>query len=249
MEPEKKRERGRDIGKTGATVAENVKRLRGGHTSLRDLELKLDRLGVKISASGLQKIEAGTRRVDADEIMGLAVALGVNANTLLLPDDSSLNDVSSNVTAAPEVVTGEEVWGWGNGFNRLSNQGIFLRLSEGLEMRNVNDVSQRVDSMLLDTLMFMPDEGDEDALRKLIFSAYHHAKNLKDEEVLSLWHVDANGKATEVGSLPQTVGNISAWMNRIKKTVVGIATNSAESAVSRDDVLRALGDKVDGNDS
>lgn len=248
MESEKKRERGRDIGKTGATVAENVKRLRGGHTSLRELETKLEGLGVKISASGLQKIEAGTRRVDADEIVALAIALGVNPNSLLMPDDSSQNEVAEKITAAPENLSGEDAWAWANGYSRLRNQGIFLRLNEGLEMRNVTEVSQQVDSMLLDTLLFMPDEGDEDALRKLTFSAYHHARHLKENELLSLWHVDAEGRATEVSALPQVGGNIAAWMERVRRTVVAIATKSAESAVASDEIQRHLKERSNGND-
>lgn len=253
MEPEKKRERGRDIGKTGATVAENVKRLREMRTnSLRELETKLDNLGVKISASGLQKIEAGTRRVDTDELMALAIALDVNPNVLLLPDENSQNDVSANVTAAPAEVSGETIWDWANGYRVLNNQSPFLTglSKEGRGVLNrAHEVSQRADDALFETELLMPDEGQEEAeIRRMVFRAYYHARNLQDGEILSLWHVSAEGNAAEAGSLPSTFGNTRLWVEKIKKTIVGIAAKSIEASVTRDDVLRALKDEPNGDD-
>ena len=251
MDTEKSRARGRDIGKTGATVAANVKRLRSEHTSLRELEAKLESLGVKISASGLQKIEAGTRRVDTDELMALSIALNVNPNALLLPDDASYDDVSDKVTAADGQVTGDEVWDWANGFRMLSTQSP-LRMLKGLHdgpMSDVVDILELANAAHFDTALVSPDVGDEaDYERRMTFQAHYHAKNLKKDEVLSLWRINAEGQAAEVFGLPYWPDHPRLWISRIKKTVLGIATNSTEATMVRDDLQRALKDPSDGND-
>jgi transcriptional regulator with XRE-family HTH domain len=73
-----------DLGVTGQTVAENVKFFRLQRAmSLRDLEAKLREVGWPILASGLMKIEKGTRRVDVDDLAALALAFGVRPNDLL----------------------------------------------------------------------------------------------------------------------------------------------------------------------
>lgn len=114
MADEKKRLRGHEIGPTGQCVARNLRRLRGT-TSLRELQDKLREVGHEISASGLQKIEAGARRVDVDDLLALAVALDVNPTALLFPRTDS----------EPLEVTGarfkdfRDVWEWAMGQNSL----------------------------------------------------------------------------------------------------------------------------------
>lgn len=98
------------MGPTGEAVARNLKRLRGSLT-LRELQQKLRDVGHEISASGLQKIEAGVRRVDVDDLMALAIALGVNPNALLFPWSS---DEPLEVTGAKlgDLVS---MWDWAEG--------------------------------------------------------------------------------------------------------------------------------------
>ncbi|MBP2398657.1 helix-turn-helix domain-containing protein [Glutamicibacter protophormiae] len=259
MEPEKKRERGRDIGKTGATVAANIKRYRSDRVSLRELEDRLEKLGVKISASGLQKIEAGTRRVDADELMALAVALNVNPNALLFPANSPSDDMSEQVTAAPKGQTEGEIWEWANGLRLLDNQEPLKELyfPPGAEAHARNDdplhsahkVMRKADTELENTIMLFPlgDDGYE-AEQRLMFQAHYHAMNLKDDESLSLWHINGEGQATEVASLPYLGGHMNLWVARIKETILGIATKSVEASLVREDLKKALKDSADGND-
>ena len=45
-----------------------------------------------------------------------------------------------------------------------------------------------------------------------------------------------------VGSLPSIFGNTGLWVERTKKTIVGIAVRSIEASVTCDDVLRARRD-------
>ncbi|MDQ0030880.1 helix-turn-helix domain-containing protein [Arthrobacter bambusae] len=107
MAEDKQRVRGHDLGPTGEAVARNLKRLRGGWT-LRALQQRLKDVDHEISASGLQKIEAGARRVDVDDLVALAVVLGVNPNALLFPSSA---EGPVEVTGA-KVGNLQKVWGW-----------------------------------------------------------------------------------------------------------------------------------------
>jgi len=86
-----------------STVARNVAELREqrGHT-VRSLAAVLDeRLGRKILASGITKIENHARGVDVGDLVALAIALGVNPNRLLLPvDDEGQERTSRNQGSA-----------------------------------------------------------------------------------------------------------------------------------------------------
>lgn len=103
----------RDMGtETDATTAANVAELRDArkHT-VRTLSALLDELGHPLLPSGITKIEQGQRRVDAGDLVALAVALGVNPNRLLLPaSDAGEVTLTPAVTAQPF-----QVWGWAQG--------------------------------------------------------------------------------------------------------------------------------------
>jgi len=116
MADEKKRLRGNEIGPTGQTVAANLKRLRGG-ISLRELQERLRSGGHEISASGLQKIEAGVRRVDVDDLLALAVALEVTPNSLLFPPHADAREAHLTGAAAP--VPSVAAWLWADGHEPL----------------------------------------------------------------------------------------------------------------------------------
>ncbi|MBT8162727.1 MULTISPECIES: helix-turn-helix domain-containing protein [Arthrobacter] len=108
--------RGHDIGPTGKTVARNLKRLRGNIT-LRELQQRLRGVGHEISASGIQKIEAGVRRVDVDDLVALAVVLGVNPNALLFP--KSLDEPVAVTGADPADLM--KVWEWADGITPIDS--------------------------------------------------------------------------------------------------------------------------------
>jgi len=107
------------LGPTGETVRANVKRLRDarnlGFTKLARI---LEEIGRPIPELGLRRIESGARRVDADDLVALAVALGVSPITLLMPE--------ADMKDSPVTITGEElelhasrVWAWLNGSDTL----------------------------------------------------------------------------------------------------------------------------------
>lgn len=72
---------------TGKTVADNVRRIRDEIRgwSTYELSRKLSAAGRPIAPSALAKVERGERRVDAGDLMALAVALEVHPSALLFP--------------------------------------------------------------------------------------------------------------------------------------------------------------------
>jgi transcriptional regulator with XRE-family HTH domain len=112
MKQEIIRERGYDLGPTGQTVAANLRRLRGA-VPLRSVENRLEKIGRRITASALQKIEAGKRRVDADELTALAFVLRTTPNNLLLPDTAEQGRMVE-VTGIGEV-DAANLWEWAHG--------------------------------------------------------------------------------------------------------------------------------------
>jgi transcriptional regulator with XRE-family HTH domain len=73
-------------GPTADTVGANVKRLREERNlGLRALAGRLADAGRPLTHTALDKIERGTRRVDVDDLMALAITLGVSPLRLLMP--------------------------------------------------------------------------------------------------------------------------------------------------------------------
>lgn len=102
------------LGPTGETVRRNVIRLRGG-MQYKELAERLVQIGRPIPALGLRRIEAGERRVDADDLVALAVAFGVSPLTLLLPADGAF-ELASPMTGVPDrEVAHNTQWAWALG--------------------------------------------------------------------------------------------------------------------------------------
>ncbi|MEV4059714.1 helix-turn-helix domain-containing protein [Nonomuraea dietziae] len=74
-----------EIGKIGEHVAQTVSRLRRARGwEQRELAERVTFAGRPMSASVVSKIESGARRVDVDDLVGLAAGLEVNPALLLL---------------------------------------------------------------------------------------------------------------------------------------------------------------------
>jgi transcriptional regulator with XRE-family HTH domain len=97
------------IDSTGKTVAWNIRRLRG-RMPYTELAEKLEELKRPIPTLGLRKIESGGRRVDADDLVALALALGVSPNSLLMPRCNADDPVA--VTGVDGDVTARRLWLW-----------------------------------------------------------------------------------------------------------------------------------------
>lgn len=99
------------LGPTAVAVAANVRRLRIKRgLAYTELSERLQKTGRNIPTWGLRKIESGGRRVDSDDLVALAVALGVSPATLLMPDTAH-----SEAWTGPtdlNVCTCEQLWNW-----------------------------------------------------------------------------------------------------------------------------------------
>jgi transcriptional regulator with XRE-family HTH domain len=105
--------RGYEPGPTAQRIRANLNQLRDQRRiSLRALSKRLDRLGHPLLASGLSKIEMGTRRADVDDLVAIAIALDVAPNRLLLVGTAG----EEKLELAPEAQASERiVWLWATG--------------------------------------------------------------------------------------------------------------------------------------
>jgi transcriptional regulator with XRE-family HTH domain len=96
-----------------ARLAENVRALRKERGfDLADVAEKMAQFGRPLSLNGVSKIERGKRGVDVDELVALALALGVTPNRLLLTPDAG----EQPVTLAPDLAVSERAaWQWATG--------------------------------------------------------------------------------------------------------------------------------------
>lgn len=103
------------LGPVGEVVCQNVKILREEQNlSLAALSRRLTELaGRTIPTLGLSRIENGERRVDADDLVALAAALGVSPVTLLLPreDPGKPVPLAENLAAPSWQIA----WRWMHG--------------------------------------------------------------------------------------------------------------------------------------
>jgi transcriptional regulator with XRE-family HTH domain len=104
-------------GPTSERVAANLRRIRRQREmTTAQLSRRLAELGQPIQDTGITKIEKGERRVDVDDLMALALALGVTPNALLLPHMELAGLISYEGPLAPrQNARAEEMWAWATG--------------------------------------------------------------------------------------------------------------------------------------
>lgn len=84
------------------------------------LSRELERRGHPIPPLGLRRIESGERRVDVDDLMALALSLGVNPHALLLPSLKG-SEIPGPVTGADQrSVSSRQAWDWAVGLRPLT---------------------------------------------------------------------------------------------------------------------------------
>lgn len=108
------------IGPTGQRVATNVEDLRQAR-GLKQHQLagRMQDHGRAVHATVVSKIEQLTRRVDVDDLVTLALALGVTPNRLLLPD--AADEASLQLTVDLEVPA-SDAWQWARGLKPLASE-------------------------------------------------------------------------------------------------------------------------------
>lgn len=132
----------RVTGPSGTHVASNVRRLRAAlGWSTYKVSTMLKESGRPIAASSITNIEAGRRRVDADDLVALAVVFDVNPSALLFP----LGDTGTIELTGGGSVAATTVWEWADGERPLrlaedtaeqtEQQARFLRLARPASRR------------------------------------------------------------------------------------------------------------------
>ena len=100
-------------GPVGARVGENLRALREARRlSAYDLAKRLREIGRPILPSGISKTESGTRRVDVDDLVALAVALDTTPNQLLFGPHADDQDLP---VTARLTVRAVDAWAWAVG--------------------------------------------------------------------------------------------------------------------------------------
>jgi transcriptional regulator with XRE-family HTH domain len=103
------------LGPVGGYVIQNLTEIRAARRlTYKQLADQLEQLGRPIPTLGLSRIEKGNRRVDVDDLVALAIALGVNPNALLLPRDHKPEqavDLAARRASVPAAVA----WRWADG--------------------------------------------------------------------------------------------------------------------------------------
>lgn len=103
----------------------------------------LGEIGRPIPPTGLRRIEGGQRRVDADDLVAIAIVLETNPNMLLLPPVRGTH-ARSDLTGAPGETT-ETTWGWAVGEYPTANAILMssLPVSGGLRPGKIYSAEER----------------------------------------------------------------------------------------------------------
>src|SRR5580698_6346445 len=113
----------KEAGPGSECVAANLRRIRQERgLSYAELARRLAALGHPVLDTGLIKIEKGQRRVDVDDLMALAVALGTTPNRLLLPEVEFANPGASCELTPGIRARVSDVWAWAYGEKPLGSK-------------------------------------------------------------------------------------------------------------------------------
>jgi hypothetical protein len=106
----------KEPGPTARRVADAINRIRRGNkVTTAQLSRRLAALGQPIPDTGITKTEQGTRRVDVDDLVPIALALGVTPNTLLMPQIGYLGAMDPRDLTPKISGRAEELWQWAQG--------------------------------------------------------------------------------------------------------------------------------------
>lgn len=107
------------LGPTGKAFVQNLTRLRG-RTTYAELSRLLERAGRPIPPLGLRRMEEGGRRVDVDDLMALALVLGVSPLALLLPQ----GDQTDASQVGNREIRNDDLWQWAIGHVPLDRSNV-----------------------------------------------------------------------------------------------------------------------------
>jgi len=142
-----RKQRGNELGATGATVAANLKRIRtsAGITQAQ-LSERLSQMGHPIKTASIGKIESADRRVEVDDLMALALALDTSPLALLLP----VGDFDEHVDVTGARGSTALLWAWATGEHALTdaNERAYQARSLPAWLHVQSDIEARRDYVL-----------------------------------------------------------------------------------------------------
>lgn len=147
----------------GGRVAANLRELRARRRlTVRDLSARLAELGQPVLPSGVTKIEGEQRRVDADDLVALALALDVTPNRLLLTAGAGKLET---IRLTPVVQASEAAaWRWAVGERPMI--GLTSSSAEGVaDFERENRPHDPPDHMTVQELADMESRGELAAFR------------------------------------------------------------------------------------
>lgn len=225
-----------ETGATSRTVAANLTRLRESlKLNYTEVSKRLEAIGYSgISPLAVRRMEETKRRVDADDLMALSVALNVNPNALLLPYYSGDVDVSDDVTAMPEGSTGADIWAWADGWQALphhrANAPEVDEKATGAE-RGKQMYAQRKVTKGLDFLGRIRPQGEVSTRRAFIAKVREEMEGLEPGQWLTLWQ---HAKGDDVPSFPiaeYPKSKSENFIEHIKAELVGMLQSPNYAAV------------------
>jgi transcriptional regulator with XRE-family HTH domain len=102
----------KEVGATGEAVARNVKRLReAANLTYTEVSKALAGVDRPMSPLAVRRIEEMERRVDVDDLLALAIVLGVTPISLLYPGAKEGAE-SVTATGLKSTVSAEHLWEW-----------------------------------------------------------------------------------------------------------------------------------------
>lgn len=108
------------LGPTGEQVRANIRRLRERLGLSQSQLARLTTAARPLAPTAINEIENGARRVDVDDLMALAGALGVNPNALLMPDRVG-DDHDAELSGIGTVNSGR-AWQWARGYAPIRDE-------------------------------------------------------------------------------------------------------------------------------
>ena len=106
----------KESGAASARVAANVRRLRTQRgMSTYELSRQLKALGWPISPTSITRLEQNERRVDADDLLALAIVLRTSPNVLLFAAEIPAGDSTEMVVTDRTMARPADMWAWASG--------------------------------------------------------------------------------------------------------------------------------------
>lgn len=179
------------LGPTGIVAAHRVRDLRESHGwTFKELSDRLGDIGRPIPPLGLRRVEAEDRRIDADDLVALAIVLGVNPSALLLPTQMH---GEIEITGAGRVPA-ERAWGWADGHRPLLDAEDD---PDGVLLANFYDLGRPVSSVADMLVLLDTREGRRRVAARV--------------EGLPEWSIDRTGEEITRIVRPSAKGPVTLW--------------------------------------